>query len=345
MPNWKMLGQDHLIAPLERSLQNGQLAHAYLLVGQPQMGKSTFAIRLAQAVNCLSDDDRPCGDCQQCQRIERGFHADVQVIAPAQDERTGRQRTEIGIDQVRELERAVVLGSYEGRSRVFIIDVAERASAEAANALLKTLEEPPPNVLLLLLTAEEERLLPTIRSRCQRLELRPVAQEAIAELLTREHGVERDDAVLLARLSGGRLGWALAAAADPKVLQERQDHLTQLLDATDGSLEHRFHLSLEMATRYARDRAAVRQTLSLWLSWWRDLLMLKQAAPELIANEDWRGTLDERAGNYSREQVTGVVQELVSTLERLEHNANPRIALDVLMLALPQATAAQMPSK
>ena len=336
VPTWKIHGQDHITAALERSLLQGQLAHAYLLVGPPQVGKTTLAFQLAQAVNCLSDHDRPCGDCQQCQRVDRGLHADVQVIAPVQDERTGRLRTEIRIDQIRALGQTAALGPYEGRCRVFIIDGVERLSLEAANALLKTLEEPPPQVLLLLLTAQEDGLLPTIRSRCQRLELRPLSEETVVDLLTGEHDVAPEDARLLARLSGGRLGWALAAATDPRVLEERQHRLEDLLQVVDGGLEQRFRYSQELAQQFSRDRAPTQRVLGLWLLWWRDLLMLKEEAPELVVNLDWQGTLEERKQRFQRDQVAAVVHELLATLERLEQNASPRIALDVLMLALPK---------
>ena len=339
MSHWRIHGQEHLTAALDKGLRQDQLAHAYLLVGPPQIGKTTLALRLSQAVNCLSDHDRPCGDCQQCQRIERGIHPDVQVIAPAQDERTGRLRTEIGIDQIRAVEQTAVLGPYEGRYRVFIIDGVERLSLEAANALLKTLEEPPARVLLLLLTAEEDGLLPTIRSRCQRLELWPLQEEALVALLTEEHGVTSEDALLLARLSGGRLGWALAAATDPKVLEERQRRLDALLEVVDGGVERRFQFAQELAQQFGRDRGAAREALGLWLLWWRDMLMLKEQAPELVVNVDWQQTLDQRAQRFQGDQVAMVVRELVATLERLEQNANARIALDVLMLALPGASA------
>ncbi|MEE8442943.1 MAG: DNA polymerase III subunit delta' [Dehalococcoidia bacterium] len=334
MPNWNILGQDQLVAALDRSLRQDQLAHAYLLVGQPQTGKSVLARRLAQAVNCL-EDDRPCGQCQQCQRIERGFHADIEVIAPARDERTNRMRTEIGIDQVRALERTAILGPYEGRCRVFIIEGAERMSVEAANALLKTLEEPPPQVLLLLLTANLEGLLPTIRSRCQRLDLRPLSEETLLTYLTEERGVALEDARLLAKLSGGRLGWALAAATDPKILDTRQQRLEALQEVVDGGLEQRFQYAQELATQFSRDRATTQEVLGFWLLWWRDLLMLTQGVPELMKNLDWRESLEERAPRYQKDEVTAVVRELVATLERLGQNANARLALDVLMLALP----------
>ncbi len=335
MPNWNVLGQDHITTPLARSLAQGRLSHAYIIVGQQLSGKTTLALDIARALNC-SGGDPPCGRCSPCQRITRGLHADVQVVTVTPDPETKRMRTVIAIDQVREMEQRAALGPYEGKTLVFIIDPAEKLHPAAANALLKTLEEPPSNVTLLLLTGQEQGLLPTIRSRCQRLELRPLSQEAIAQALAQRGSVAPEDAALLARLSGGRLGWALAAAKDPKVLESRQEHLEGLLEVLDNGLERRFHVAQEMAGQFSRNRAVVMETLALWLSWWRDLLLAKEGASSLIANSDWRQSQEERAARYTTEQAAAMNRDLLATMDRLEANVNARLALDALMLATPR---------
>ena len=336
MPSWNLYGQDHLLSALERGLSLGQLSHAYLLVGPPQVGKGTLAMKMAQALNCLQDSP-PCGECASCSRVQRGIHADVQVIAPAADERTGRMRSEIGIDQVRDMEHAAALGAYEGKYRVFIIDGVEKMSLEASNALLKTLEEPPSGVIFLLLSSREDDLLSTIRSRCQRLEVKPVPEREMVELLVSEHSLGAEDAELLARLSAGRLGWALTAAREPRILGERQQKLDDLMDALKGGAERRFRISQELASLQSRDRRAVQETLALWLSWWRDLLMLKEGKPDLVANRDCMKALDEKQAEFSTDQVVAIIKETLATKERLMQNASPRLALDVLMLLLPES--------
>ena len=336
MASWNLYGQDHLLSALERGLSLGQLSHAYLLVGPPQVGKGALAMKMAQALNCLQDSP-PCGGCASCRRVERGIHADVQVIAPSADERTGRMRSEIGIDQVRDMEHAAALGAYEGKYRVFIIDGVEKMSLEASNALLKTLEEPPPGVIFLLLSSREDELLSTIRSRCQRLEVKPVPEREMVELLVSEHGLGAEDAELLARLSAGRLGWALTAAKEPRILGERQQKLDDLVDALESGAECRFRISQELASWQSRDRRAVQETLALWLSWWRDLLMLKEGKPDLVANRDCMKALEEKQAEFSTDQVVAIIKETLATKERLMQNASPRLALDVLMLLLPES--------
>ncbi len=332
---WQLYGQDHILKQLRPSLQQGRLAHAYLLVGPPHIGKMSLAIHLAQSVNCLEGSTAPCGACGQCERIVRGQHADVRVITVFQREDSHATRTVIGIGDVKEALHQANLKPYEGSCSVLIFDGVESMSEEAANALLKTLEEPPPQVLMLLLTANEEALLSTIRSRCRRLDLRPVPKQQLAERLVAEHNAEPELAERLARLSRGCPGWAISALTDPQILEEREGQLAQVREVTQANLEERFAYASDLATRFGRDRESSRQTLFLWLRWWRDLLLVKEGAEEYVNNQDQLSQLRHQAGNLTGLQVVSFIRALLETLEALDDNANPRLALEVLMLSLP----------
>ena len=148
---WSVIGQTRAVSLLQRSLERGSLAHAYLFVGPAHVGKMTLALNLAQALNCAAAEP-PCGQCLSCQKIASAKHADVQIVGLNRDGDSDepRPRAEISIDQIRQVQHSASLPPFEGRHKVFIIDGAELLSTEAANCLLKTLEEPVGKVIFLL---------------------------------------------------------------------------------------------------------------------------------------------------------------------------------------------------
>ena len=333
---WQVVGQGRALKILETSLVTGRLSHAYLFVGPPHVGKTTLAMDLARAVNCLSSERAsPCQECIQCRRIAGGHHADVRLIGIRRQEEDAPRRRELGIAEVRSVTNQSHLKPYEGASRVFIFEDAETMSEEAANALLKTLEEPPPQTLLILLTSQEDRLLPTIRSRCSRVELSPMAEEPLTRYLVENHKVESQEARLLARLSKGCLGWALMALEDPLTLERRTTELDRLIGLLGASVEQRFHAASDVANLYYRDREEALETLAIWLSWWRDLLVLREAGPEWVYNQDYAEKLEEWKSAYTPGQIAGFIGAMAKTLEALNSNVNARLGLEALMLSLP----------
>ncbi len=338
---WQTIGHDKAIASLKLAVQNGRLSHAYLLTGPPRVGKHTLALDVARAVNCVGDAP-PCGDCRQCDRVTRGLHADVYTVAlqPMASDET-RLRTSISIEQVRDAQETAVLKPYEGKRRVFIFENAELLSEPAANALLKTLEEPPEQVTLVLLATAAELLPQTIVSRCTLLKLRPLGHATVEEALRDAHGAAPELAARVARASQGRLGWALEALADPSLLEARDERLEELLAATYGTLEQRFDLASGLATRFTRDRADAGRSLALWLGWWRDVMVANHGAPDLVANADLRSGIDGAAASLTPRQVADAISAINETWDRLDANVNPRLALEGLMLRLPRPAAPQ----
>jgi DNA polymerase III subunit delta' len=325
---WQVIGQDKILSLLDYSLRTDTIAHAYLLVGPRHVGKGTLAINLAQALNC-DGPELPCGQCRSCQRILEGKHADVTPISLD-------SKTEIGIDDIRGLQRLANLPPYEGKCKVFIIDDAEYLSTEAANSLLKILEEPPPSVVWLLLAAEEEHLLPTIISRCQRLELKPVPAERVQEVLVNSYNVDVNKAKLLTQLCHGRLGWAVSALANDDILEQRSQRIARLVSLLITSLEQRFAYAQELASQFSQDRKAGAEILEIWLDWWRDLMLIKGGCQEAIINVDYETTLEEQARGLSLSEIEGFLANLGLLQEDISKNVNPRLAWEWLMLNLPR---------
>jgi DNA polymerase-3 subunit delta' len=203
----------------------------------------------------------------------------------------------------------------------------------AANALLKTLEEPPDDTVLVLTAGDASQVLPTIASRCQEVALRPVPAPEIAAALVRR-GTSAAEADLLARLAGGRPGWGIAAAADPQRRAARGHRVAAL----EGLLTQRRLSRLPEAASFG-DAAAAKEVLDTWLGWWRDVLLVQQGCPELVANTDRIEALRRLGATQPVETVWRVLTRIQATRELLDANANVRLALEVLLLDLPEPGA------
>lgn len=330
---WQVIGQTRAVSLLQHSLESGMLAHAYLLVGPPHVGKMTLALNLAQALNCEAAE-RPCGECPSCRKIDSAGHADVQVIGLAQNGDSAEAKL-IGIDQIRQMQHSACLPPFEGKHKVFIIDSAELLSIEAANCLLKTLEEPVGKVTFLLLTVNDSLLPATVVSRCQRLELPPLATAEIASALA-ARGIESPRAELLARLSHGCLGWAITTATDDSMLQQRDREVDRLLSVITADFEERFTYVAPLAAQFNQNRGLVYSMLDLWLDYWRDLMLVKIGCRDLITNIDRLARLAEMAQGYRLAQIRAFIESLQAAAEQLRQNANPRLVLEVLMLDIPK---------
>jgi DNA polymerase-3 subunit delta' len=334
-------GQERITSLLARALAAGTLPHALLLTGPPGVGKATLALQLAQAINCTGPD-APCGECLSCRRIAEGKHPDVRTIAlnPRLDlEAMADPRDKISTDAIKDLQYAAALPPFMGRKKVFIVDGAEYMTGEASNRLLKTLEEPLPQVMWLLVSPEPRRLLPTILSRCQRLDLRPVPAPALERWLIEEHKLDAATAALYARISGGCPGWALNVIADDTLLDKRAVALEKFFEMLSNRLDLRFNYAEELGRTAERDKPSAQAQLRLWAGLFRDVLMLQYGVRDALTNLDQEAALTRLAGLLTPAQARDAVRRIEETAWAIERNASARLAYEVLMLGLPAVPA------
>jgi DNA polymerase-3 subunit delta' len=325
-----IVGQESAVALLARAVATDRLAHAYAFVGPPGVGRRTTAVALAQAVLC---PERGCGACSVCRRVLAGQHADARLIAPTPPRDNPKGVPLIRIEHVRELERTAALAPHEGPRKVFILDDADRLTRETPQALLKTLEEPPPRTLLVLVISQPRALPPTVMSRCQRVRFRPLPA-AIVEALLEARGVPADDRALLARLSRGQVGLALAAPLED--LRGRRDAAVALL-------------GLDVARLTARlgdarpDRATVAGFLDVYRTWYRDALCLAVGGDAaLLVHGDREADLRALAGARPPMALVAALEALRAAAEGLDANVAPRLVLEhaLLSMAAPGRQAA-----
>lgn len=323
-PPWPVIGHDWAVELLRGATRVGRPPHALLITGPPNVGKGTLAVALAQTLLCTTPA-RPCGICRACGLVAKHTHPDLRWVEP--------EGNSLKIAQVRELTRELVLAPVESNWRVAVLDRFESATAGAANALLKTLEEPAPSVVLVLLAQEAQALLPTIVSRCQVLALRPVPRGQIESALIERWGLGAERAKTLSHLCNGRLGWAVSAATTPALLERRGQALDDLVDLLHGDRVPRFAQAEWLAKQ---ELPAVEERLELWSSWWRDLLALTSGASVPLTNVDRKAELERLAGRVELAVVQRVLKSIQDGLIQLTQNANPRLVLEVLLLDLPR---------
>jgi len=324
----RLLGQEDVVRKLLRVSRKPEKPHAFLFAGPEGTGKQAAAVALAQALNCR-EDPLGCEICSHCRRIAEGNHPDVQLIEP-------EDGLVIKIDQVRRLVRAIGLRPLEAAYKVYLIQDAEKMNIYAANSFLKTLEEPPPQVVIILLSTKPSALLPTIRSRCLRLNFRPLPTRLLAELLMQNRNVSPEDAELMARAGGGSLARAVAWSEGENWLERQR--LLQFL-ATRDTL-----LLPAVADVWSRDEESVRCCLRVVSSWLRDCVATAGGIrDEELVNADWvldsptgeKQATESRIGGLGVLGVEEAVFRIAAVGELLDQhlNLNRRLLLEMCLLS------------
>lgn len=333
----KLIGNEAVKANLRRLAASGRVPHGLLFAGPEGVGKREFALELARGLICKNGG---CGDCPVCQRISTfGFpkpddkdghkkvilsgHPDVGMVIP--------YKRNILVDAIRELEREANFRPFEGGKRVFIIDDAEKMNDSAANALLKTLEEPPATTHLILTTSRPNSLLQTIRSRCQTIRFAPVAEGEIERLLV-ENGKDREDAKLAARVGGGSVGPALAM--DVAEFRRDRDAMLGVVRSAlvSGDIASMLQTSEQLSD--AKNKERFENNLGVLQTLVRDLLAIRTGADSAVVNRDISADLEELADEADPRRLSDWQLALEDLLGNLNVNVNRKVATDSLFVRM-----------
>jgi DNA polymerase III subunit delta' len=324
---------------LREAIRGERIGHAYLLSGPKGVGKAAAARAFAQALCCTNNErqDRsaPCGQCRACRNVLRGVHPDVETFSLDTQvmlaDKPGRGST-LTIETVRRLRSSGALFPLESNRRVLIIDDAETLLEPAQQALLKTLEEPPHGVTLMLLADEPEVLLETVRSRCQEVPFRPVPEATVAQAL-QCRGIADSLAAEVASLSRGCAGWALAAVADKKLLQARQDERASAARWIASPRYDKLVTAFTLGDQFGKRRAEVFGVVQAAIQLLRDeMIAAAQATSEAGETEPQPVGAAPQALVFSR-----AISAALQCLSDLNSNVRPRLALEAMVVAWPNS--------
>lgn len=364
----EMVGQEKVAAFLRTAVASKTTSHAYIFVGPAGSGKRTAALLLACALIC---DDGGCGTCPACARVRRGAHPDVRVFQPA-------GAASYLVEQVRDdLVPDMWLAPADGPAKVYILDRAESLGDAAANAFLKSLEEPPSAVTVVLLTDDYDAVLPTIASRCQVVRFAPVAPGRARELLVERTDADVDEARIALAATSGSVAGALEFIGSPGRRQARDHMVAVLRDLTvmDGrdilvsarellrevrapldevkarqgeEIRERVEFmgrgaSLkEVEQRHKREltaheRAAVLELIAVAEGWLRDVLASSAGAPEAIENRDVADDIESAASTMTQASIAAALDAVGQARRRVSYNVSPQLAVEVMLFEIQEA--------
>jgi DNA polymerase III subunit delta' len=333
MPFRDLIGHEHAKALLRAAIQTDRLAHAYLFHGDAAIGKRSLAVLFAQAINCETEGPEPdaCGMCRSCNQILARTHPDCLYIEPDPELAT----PQIKIDQIRQIEQQIIYRPLMAHRKVCVIDDADCMTLSAANALLKTLEEPPDHTLFVLMSSRPLALLPTIWSRCQSIRFAPPPRAEVEAALIARRKLPAADARFLTMLTQARIGQALGMD-----VQEARARQLEFAELTSQQTLRSVAGLLAIAEALAKSDQA--PDALEWLSQWlRDVILVQIGADQdLLLNSDRLAELRDVAQRLAPDAVIDL-QSRIGTLQRAANrNLNPQLALENILIGLREASLA-----
>lgn len=322
-----VIGQELPVNILQNSIKNQRISHAYLFIGKEGVGKEFVAFQFAKALNCDKLEVDSCEECISCRKFNNKNHPDIIQIIP--------DGNSIKIDQIRKFQHQISYKPYESERKIYIIKEAEKMSLQAANSLLRILEEPPEYATIILLATREESLLPTITSRCQIIKFKPLMVEEIADKLVSEFGLEAAEAKKRAILADGSLNKAVSFSKEEETtLERRSEILNKVTDLLNLNLVEVF----ELAQQIGQDNEEISCILEDIMSFYRDLILYKGSNDSsLIINFDYEDDLVRLSSEYTFAELQSVIELLEETDNLIKNtNVDLQLALEVMLIKIKE---------
>ena len=326
VPFSSLIGNERIKKLLKRAVAEGRISQGLIMAGQQGVGKRQFALALAQAVNCQRPKDGDaCGECVNCRKVQAGEHIDVETISP--------DGQFIKIGQMREMSEKAQYRPYDGRRRVYIIDEADRLNQQAANSILKVLEEPPDTTLLVLVTSKPYALLETIRSRCQILSFAPLTDKELESYLKANYKRPVEDTRMLARLARGSIGRALEI--DLGVYREQRSGMLEIIESLALTRDTLKLMSAAEHMGRKLEKNEFENHLDVLMVLLADLFHLKLGEPaERLTNADVAKRLERITQMATVEQITEWAASVEQVLQNLPRNINRQLAMEAMLIAM-----------
>lgn len=320
-----IIGQEQIKEHLHNALSTGKVSHAYIINGEKSSGKEFIAKVFAMALQCEKGGAEPCQECRSCKQALSGNHPDIIFV-------THEKPNTISVDDIRaQVNRDVAIKPYSGARKVYIISDAEKMTAQAQNAILKTLEEPPEYAVLLLLTANVNSLLSTILSRCVLLNMKPVPDELVRKYLCGQLQVPDYKAEVCVAFARGNIGRAKALASSEDFDNIKAEVLSLLKYIQEMELNE-IIAAVKKVTEY---KLEIKDYLDLCAIWYRDVLLFKATndVNHLIFREEIQA-LRRTAQHSSYEGIEVIIKALDTAKRRLDANVNFELVMELLMLTI-----------
>ncbi len=323
-----IVGQPVIAESLRNAVAGRMVANGYLFCGPKGCGKKHTAFVFAQALNCKAAPSmRPCGQCSTCMRVKNSNHPNIEYIRP-----TGQS---IKIKQIRQLISEVSKKPYEEGYKVIVVEEAEKMTHDAQDAFLKTLEEPPQNTVFLLLAENQYAILPTILSRCQVFQFKPVDSRAIEAYLAKAFSYPETKIKLASKYANGIIGRAVEILEGEQCFEARDFHI-RLLDA---AIKGHGQEACGMATEKILDRAEAEGFLAFALEWLRDLLVYRETGSlreQYLVNTDKADMLSSHDEALTDGKIISIMEIIKNTLNYMRFNVSIKNSMDSMLLNIAE---------